>query len=67
MQTIILEVQESISEKFLWLLSHFKNNEVSIVNQNRLEFLERLHTSEGANKEGKFKPFDFASFIKKVG
>ncbi len=67
MQTITLEVQESISEKFLWLLSHFKNDEVCVVNHSRIEFLERLRASENEIKEGKTKPFDLASFINKVG
>lgn len=67
MQTITLEVQESVSEKFMWLLSHFKNDEISVIDHNRLKFLERLRTSENEIKEGKVKPFDLELLIKKVG
>ena len=33
MQTITLKVEESISDKFLWLLNHFSQNEVKILEQ----------------------------------
>lgn len=42
MQTITLEVQEGVSEKFMWLLSHFKQDEVAIIDHKRLEFLEDI-------------------------
>lgn len=31
MQTITLKVQNSVSEKFLWLLEHFSKNEIEIL------------------------------------
>jgi hypothetical protein len=62
MQTITLEVQESVSEKFMWLLSHFKNDEVSIIDNKRLEFLERLRISEKEICEDKIKPFNMENF-----
>lgn len=67
MQTITLEVQEGVSEKFMWLLSHFKNDEIAVIDHNRLKFLERLLTSKNEIEEGKVKPFDLESLIKKVG
>ena len=33
MQSITLKVEDSVSDKFLWLLSHFNKQEVSIVEQ----------------------------------
>ena len=33
MQTITLKVEDSISEKFLWLLKHFTKKEVTILDQ----------------------------------
>jgi hypothetical protein len=66
MQTITLEVQESVSEKFMWLLSHFKNDEVSIIDNQRLEFLERLRVSEKEMSEGRIKPFNLENLTKNV-
>lgn len=33
MKTITLKVDDSISEKFLWLLEHFAENEIKILEQ----------------------------------
>jgi len=33
MQTVTLKIDDGISEKFLWLLNHFNQNEVSILDQ----------------------------------
>ena len=33
MQTITLKIENSISDKFLWLLKHFSQNEVKILDQ----------------------------------
>lgn len=32
MQTITLKIKDDVSEKFLWLLSHFSQNEIEIIN-----------------------------------
>jgi PHD/YefM family antitoxin component YafN of YafNO toxin-antitoxin module len=32
-QTITLKIEDNISDKFLWLLNHFKKNEVSILDK----------------------------------
>lgn len=66
MQTITLEVHENVSEKFMWLLSHFKKDEVSIIDNKRLEFLERLRISEKEIGEGKVKPFNLENLTKNV-
>jgi len=33
MQTITLKVEDSVSDKFLWLLSHFNKEEISIIDR----------------------------------
>ncbi len=33
MQTITLKLEDAISDKFLWLLSHFNKQEVSIIDK----------------------------------
>jgi len=33
MQTVTLKIDDSISEKFLWLLNHFNKNEISILDK----------------------------------
>jgi PHD/YefM family antitoxin component YafN of YafNO toxin-antitoxin module len=33
MQTITIKLEDSISDKFLWLLSHFDKNEISIIDK----------------------------------
>lgn len=33
MQTITLKVEDTVSEKFLWLLKHFTKKEVTILDQ----------------------------------
>lgn len=31
MQTVTLKIEDSVSEKFLWLLNHFSQNEIEIL------------------------------------
>ena len=33
MQTVTLKLEESISDKFLWLLKHFDRDEISIIDK----------------------------------
>ncbi len=33
MQTIVLNVQDSVKDKFIWLLEHFSKNEIEIVDK----------------------------------
>ena len=33
MQTITLKLEDSISDKFLWLLNHFSQNEIEILDK----------------------------------
>jgi len=33
MQTVTLKLEDSISDKFLWLLSHFNKKEISIIDK----------------------------------
>lgn len=66
MQTITLEIKESVSEKFMWLLSHFKKDEITIIDNKRLEFLERLRISENEISNGRIKQFNINELINKV-
>jgi len=34
-QTITLKVEDSVSEKFLWLLKHFDEKEISIIDKDK--------------------------------
>lgn len=31
MQTVVLQIDDKVSDKFLWLLDHFSQNEIQIV------------------------------------
>jgi len=33
MQTVTLKIEDGVSDKFLWLLSHFSQNEVEILDK----------------------------------
>jgi hypothetical protein len=33
MKTLTLKIEDSVSEKFLWLLEHFSSNEIKILEQ----------------------------------
>jgi len=33
MQTVTLKIEDNISDKFLWLLNHFSQNEVEILDK----------------------------------
>ena len=35
MQTVTLKIEDSISDKFLWLLNHFSQNEITILDQDK--------------------------------
>ena len=37
MKTVVLNVNENVSEKFMWFLSHFKKDEIEILDE---EFLK---------------------------
>ena len=44
MQTVTLKIEDSISDKFLWLLNHFNKNEVSILDKD--EYLRSINGME---------------------
>jgi hypothetical protein len=47
-------------------ITFLKNDEVSIIDNKRLEFLERLRISEKEIGEGKVKPFNLETLTKNV-
>ena len=50
MQTVTLKIEDSISDKFLWLLNHFNKNEVSILDKDEYlsddEYLRSINGME---------------------
>ncbi len=71
MQTLTLKVNDSVFDKFKWLLSHFSKNEIEIVNEidaSKLstddfdyiseEELETFKKSASAYKNGKTDDFE---------
>jgi len=48
MQTLTLKIEDNISEKFLWLLNHFSQNEVKILeHSNYISDDEYLRSIDG--------------------
>lgn len=50
MQTVTLKLEDSISDKFLWLLNHFSQNEIEILDkttyQSDNEYLQSIKGME---------------------
>ncbi|MFK5880654.1 MAG: hypothetical protein QM482_00425 [Sulfurospirillum sp.] len=50
MQTVTLKIEDNISDKFLWLLNHFSQNEVEILDkttyQNDSDYLRSIKGME---------------------
>ena len=51
MKRVILEVNDSVIDKFMWLLKHFSKNEVAIVDDDTLFTKEDLAAYKKATKE----------------
>ena len=51
MKRIVLEVNESVIDKFMWLLKHFSRDEVEIVDDDTLFTREDNAAYEKAKKE----------------
>lgn len=58
MQTLTLQIDDRILERFMRLLSRFQKDEIVIVGDDRIEFLRRLESSQKDLEEGRVKPFD---------
>ena len=62
MQTITLKLEDSISDKFLWLLNHFSQNEVEILDkttyQSDDEYLKNIKGMEQSIIEASNEPIE---------
>ena len=62
MQTVTLKIEDSISDKFLWLLSHFSQNEVEILEkttyQNDDEYLRSIKGMEQSIIDASNEPIE---------
>ncbi|MDM8557596.1 hypothetical protein [Candidatus Parabeggiatoa sp. HSG14] len=62
MQTITLKIDDSINEKFFWLLSHFSKNEIKILEQSEYisddDYLRKIDGMVQSIKEAKNEPIE---------
>ena len=62
MQTVTLKIEDSISEKFLWFLSHFNQNEISILDKDEYksddEYLRSIKGMEQSIIEASNEPIE---------
>ena len=62
MQTITLKLEDTISDKFLWLLNHFSQNEVEILDtttyQSDDEYLKSIHGMEQSIIDASNEPIE---------
>jgi len=62
MQTVTLKIEDNISDKFLWLLNHFSQNEVEILDkttyQSDDEYLRSIKGMEKSIVEASNEPIE---------
>ena len=62
MQTITLKIDDSINEKFFWLLNHFSKNEIKILEQSEYmsddDFLRKIDGMVQSIKEARNEPIE---------
>ena len=62
MKTVTLRIDDSIDEKFQWLLEHFKNSEISILDQDEYvtddEYLRSIRGMVDSIKKAKNEPIE---------
>jgi len=62
MQTVTLKIEDNISDKFLWLLNHFSQNEVEILDrttyQNDDEYLRSISGMEQSIIQASNEPLE---------
>ncbi|PQJ94969.1 hypothetical protein [Chromatium okenii] len=60
MKTLTLKIDDSVSEKFVWLLEHFSPNEIKILEQNEYidddTYLRRIEDMTQSILEAKNEP-----------
>jgi hypothetical protein len=62
MQTITLKIDDSINEKFFWLLNHFSKNEIKILEQSEYmtddDYLRTIDGMVQSIKEARNEPIE---------
>jgi len=62
MQTITLKIDDSINEKFFWLLNHFSTNEIKILEQSEYmsddDYLRKIDGMVQSIKEARNEPIE---------
>ena len=62
MQTITLKIDDSINEKFFWLLNHFSKNEIKILEQSEYmsddDYLRKIDGMVQSIKEARNEPIE---------
>jgi hypothetical protein len=56
MQTVTLEIDETISEKFFWLLNHFSPDEIKIVKSLESSSLQNIQAAKQLAELGGTEP-----------
>jgi len=62
LQTITLKIDDSINEKFFWLLNHFSKNEIKILEQSEYmsddDYLRKIDGMVQSIKEARNEPIE---------
>ncbi len=62
MQTVTLKIDDSINEKFFWLLNHFSKNEIKILEQSEYmsddDYLRKINGMVQSVKEAQNEPIE---------
>ena len=62
MQTITLKIDDSINEKFFWLLNHFSKKEIKILEQSEYlsddDYLRKINGMVQSIKEARNEPIE---------
>ncbi|MCD4817391.1 MAG: hypothetical protein K8S23_01720 [Candidatus Cloacimonetes bacterium] len=70
MQTLTLKIEEKITDKFLWLLKHFSQNEVKILEQSEFvsddEYLRSIDGMVQSLKKAKNEPLQNGVTLEKL-
>lgn len=70
MKTLTLKIDDSVSDKFLWLLEHFSQNEVSIVEAADFlsddEYLRSLDGMVASIEQARAKPVQSAVHLNQL-
>jgi len=71
MQTVTLRLEDNISDKFLWLLSHFDKKEVSILDNDKYisddEYLRSINGMVESILEARKEPIEKGVTLDKLG